>query len=320
MNDPATDRACLLVEKGLVDLWPVCGHKNRRGWPSDADRPDAAPDPSFAAETLSETPMSEHINRLLDIMARLRDPKTGCPWDVEQTFATIVPHTIEEAYEVAETIEQGDMAALKDELGDLLFQVVFYAQMAKEDGLFDFEEVAGAVADKMIHRHPHVFSGAKIDTAEAQTSAWEALKAEERKSDRGGEADHSALDGVINALPALTRAEKLQKRAARVGFDWPDALRVLDKLDEEVGEITHEIDNGGDPERLKDEVGDVLFVAVNLARKLGIDGETALRHANTKFEKRFRRMEREVAGQGRRMNDVPLDDLEAVWQRVKTDI
>jgi len=245
--------------------------------------------------------MSDHINRLLDIMAKLRDPKTGCPWDVEQTFATIVPHTIEEAYEVAETIEQGDMAALKDELGDLLFQVVFYAEMAKEEGLFDFEDVAGAVADKMINRHPHVFSDAKIDTAEAQTSAWEALKAEERKAKTDGEdANHSVLDDVIAALPALTRAEKLQKRAARVGFDWPDAYRVLDKLDEEVGEI--------------------LFVAVNLARKLGIDGETALRHANTKFERRFRGMERDVAAQGRRMNDVPLDELEAVWQRMKTDI
>jgi len=265
--------------------------------------------------------MSDHINRLLDIMAKLRDPKTGCPWDVEQTFATIVPHTIEEAYEVAETIEQGDMAALKDELGDLLFQVVFYAEMAKEEGLFDFEDVAGAVADKMINRHPHVFSDAKIDTAEAQTSAWEALKAEERKAKTDGEdANHSVLDDVIAALPALTRAEKLQKRAARVGFDWPDAYRVLDKLDEEVGEITHEIDNGGSRERLTDEVGDILFVAVNLARKLGIDGETALRHANTKFERRFRGMERDVAAQGRRMNDVPLDELEAVWQRMKTDI
>jgi len=269
--------------------------------------------------------MSEHINRLLGIMASLRHPETGCPWDVEQTFATIVPHTIEEAYEVAETIEQGDMAALKGELGDLLFQVVFYAQMAKEEGLFDFEDVAEAVADKMVHRHPHVFSDVKIDTAEAQTSAWEALKDAERRGDRkeendGAAAVHSALDGVITALPALSRAEKLQKRAARVGFDWPDAFRVLDKLDEEVAEITHEIENGGDQERLTDEVGDVLFVAVNLARKLDIDGETALRHANSKFEKRFRRMEREVAGQGRQMSDVPLDELEAVWQRVKSDI
>jgi len=267
------------------------------------------------------TEKSRNIQKLLDIMARLRDPNEGCPWDVEQTFASIVPHTIEEAYEVAETIESGDMAALKDELGDLLFQVVFYAQMAKESGDFDFDAVVGAISDKMMRRHPHVFADAHIDNAEVQTAAWEDQKHQERTAGNGqqdgDDSDSSALDGVVTALPALTRAFKLQKRAARVGFDWDTPGPVAGKVREELAEIEAEID-AADPERLTDELGDLLFSCVNLARKLNVDPETALRGGNTKFERRFRRMEALLAAHGLGFKDMPVDDvLEKYWTQAK---
>ncbi len=261
--------------------------------------------------------MTTNMNRLIEIMARLRDPNGGCPWDVEQTFATIAPHTIEEAYEVADAIERHDMAALVDELGDLLLQVVFHAQMAREAGEFDFEAVAGAICGKLVRRHPHVFGDAKIHTADAQTRAWEAQKADERKSLAADEETHSALDGVTVALPAMTRAVKLQKRAARVGFDWRQAADVLHKFEEESAEMAHEMSAGSGPERLEDELGDMLFTCVNLARKLDLDPETALRRANAKFERRFRRLETELAADGLTPEEAGLDAMEALWRQVK---
>jgi ATP diphosphatase len=253
------------------------------------------------------------IDRLRDIMARLRDPQTGCPWDRAQDFATIAPYTIEEAYEVADAIERDDMAALKDELGDLLFQVVFHARMAEEAGQFAFDDVANAISDKMLRRHPHVFGDAKIASVSAQNEAWEAHKAAERKAIGGGD---SVLDGVALAYPALLRAAKMSRRAARIGFDWPDARGVIAKINEEVAEIEAEIDRGGEPDRLEDEVGDLLFAAANLARKLDVEPETALRRATAKFERRFRRVET-LAGERGIGRD--LDALEALWQEVKRD-
>lgn len=260
--------------------------------------------------------MPHSIDQLLDVMARLRDPAGGCPWDIEQTLASIVPHTIEEAYEVAEAIELGDMAQIKDELGDLLFQVVFYAQIGREAGHFDFQTIAQGIAEKMIRRHPHVFGGTEIDSAEAQLVAWEALKADERQDKAEGRPP-SALDGVSTTLPALTRALKLQKRAARVGFDWPKVAPVLDKIVEEASEIKYEMDNGSDPERLRDEVGDLLFSCVNLARKLEIDPETALRAGNRKFETRFHAVEAALSAQGRSPTEATLDEMDALWEAAK---
>ena len=272
---------------------------------------------------------TENIQRLIDIMAKLRDPDGGCPWDVEQTFASIAPHTIEEAYEVADAIEQGDMEGLKDELGDLLFQVVFHAQMAGENGDFLFKDVVEAIADKMVRRHPHVFGDDTIADSEAQTVAWEEHKRLEREAkenagtpcspEKTGENPKSALDGVISALPSLTRAQKLQKRAARVGFDWETIVPVIGKVREELAEVEAEID-GGDPDRLKDEIGDLLFCCVNLARKLEIDPEQALRHGNAKFEHRFRRMEALLAGDGKKIDDLPVDEvLEVYWTQAKRE-
>ena len=255
--------------------------------------------------------------RLLRIMARLRDPQSGCPWDVEQTFRTIAPYTIEEAYEVAEAIEQNDLAALKDELGDLLLQVVFHARMAEEDGRFDFEAVAAAIGDKMVRRHPHVFGDVSVDSAAAQTRAWEDTKAAERAAKKADGEAQGALDGVTVGLPALTRAGKLQRRAARVGFDWPETLQVFEKIDEEIAEIKEEIENGSDPLRLEDEVGDLLFVAVNLARHLAVDPEAALRRSNAKFERRFRSMERALLADHAALKDLPLEVLEEAWQAAK---
>ena len=258
------------------------------------------------------------IDRLLEIMARLRDPGSGCPWDLEQSFRTIAPHTIEEAYEVADAIERDDMPALKDELGDLLFQVVFYAQMAGEAGTFDFDAIAGGIADKMIRRHPHVFgSDAPVATAAAQTHRWEDQKASERASAAGGTA--RVLDGVTTALPAMTRAVKLQKRAARVGFDWPETSQVLDKIDEELGELRAEVAAGAAPDRLEDEVGDLLFALVNLARHLSIEPEGALRRTNRKFERRFRQIEDWLVAADRSVADVDLEMLEALWQCAKAE-
>ncbi|QJE72893.1 nucleoside triphosphate pyrophosphohydrolase [Aerophototrophica crusticola] len=264
--------------------------------------------------------MSQNLARLLDIMAKLRDPQGGCPWDVEQTFATIAPHTIEEAYEVADAIQSGDMHALKDELGDLLFQVVFYAQMAKEQGAFDFDAIAGQIADKMIRRHPHVFGDAVVPTADDQTNRWEEQKARERAEKAAAEGKApSALDGVITGLPALTRALKLQKRAARVGFDWTEAEQILDKMEEEIGELRAELQAGTrDPARVEDEMGDLLFVLVNLARRLEVEPETALRGANAKFERRFRQVEAYLAAEGRTPSQATLDEMESLWQRAKS--
>ncbi len=256
-----------------------------------------------------------NIARLLDIMAQLRDPDGGCPWDVEQSFKTIAPYTIEEAYEVADAIAQDDMAALADELGDLLLQVVFHARMAEEAGHFDFDAVAKAIADKMIRRHPHVFGEDRVDSAAAQTLSWEAFKAAERseKAVNSGRTA-SVLDGVTLALPGLTRAVKLQRRAARVGFDWPEATQVLDKIDEELSEIKQEIGNGGDRERLEDEVGDLLFAVANLARHLGVDPEAALRGTNAKFERRFHHVEQSFEDG---LDGVSLEEMEAAWQAAK---
>ena len=256
------------------------------------------------------------MDRLVEIMATLRNPNGGCPWDVEQTFATIAPHTIEEAYEVADAIEQNDMDSLKDELGDLLFQSVFHAQMAKELNEFSFDDVVNGVIDKMIRRHPHVFGDQSIKTADEQTVSWEDIKATERAT-KSGAADESALAGVTSGLPALIRAEKLQKRAARVGFDWPEVASVFDKLREETSELQVEIDTDGGEARLTDELGDLLFVCVNLARKLNIDAETALRCANSKFETRFRHMECALKGTGRGLKGMELDAMEEAWQGTK---
>jgi len=257
--------------------------------------------------------------RLLDIMARLRDPERGCPWDREQSFATIAPYTIEEAYEVAEACERGDVAALKDELGDLLFQVVFHARMAEEARFFDFNDVARAIGEKMLRRHPHVFADAVIADAAAQTTAWEEHKAAERRAKAAASGGApSALDGVGETLPALTRAEKLQRRAARVGFDWPDIPPVLDKIAEEVGELRREL-AAGDPARIADEIGDLLFAVVNLARRSGTDAEQALRAACRKFDRRFRRVERLLAEAGTSPERASLDDMEAQWQKAKAE-
>jgi nucleoside triphosphate diphosphatase len=263
--------------------------------------------------------MTPALDHLLAIMARLRDPEQGCPWDREQDFATIAPYTIEEAYEVADAIARGDMPALKDELGDLLFQVVFYAQMAKEAGLFDFAEIASAISDKMVRRHPHVFGDAVIGDAETQTKAWEEHKSKERHARAlAAGTPESVLDGVALALPALLRAAKIQRRAARIGFDWPTARPVFTKLAEEIAELEAELaveaDGSADRARIDDEMGDVLFAAANLARKLDIDPEAALRRATAKFERRFRRVEALAAERG---ISADLDALDAVWREVK---
>ncbi|MFT3726785.1 MAG: nucleoside triphosphate pyrophosphohydrolase [Terricaulis sp.] len=249
---------------------------------------------------------------VLDVMAQLRDRQHGCPWDVEQTFATIAPYTIEEAYEVADAIARNDIGSLKEELGDLLFQVAFHARMAEEQGAFDFADVAQALADKMIERHPHVFSEAGDGrTAAQQTIAWETLKAEKRAA----KGVTSLLDDVAMALPALMRAEKLTKRAARINFDWPSSHEVLTKLDEELAELK-EAEASGDEEHIAEEMGDVLFVIANLARKLKVDPEEALRRANAKFTRRFQHIEAKLAEQGR-TGPQPLDDMEALWLEAK---
>ena len=262
------------------------------------------------------------LARLLDIMRRLRDPAGGCPWDREQSFASIAPYTIEEAYEVADAIEREDLPALKEELGDLLLQVVYHAQMAQEAGAFGFTEVAAAIADKMVDRHPHVFGDTTVATAEAQTVSWEARKAAERAARQtAAEPPAGALDGVARALPALLRAEKIQKRAARVGFDWKQTGPVIDKIEEELGELRSELAAGDiDQARLTDELGDVLFAVANLARHCKIDPEAALRSTNDKFERRFRHIERRLAESGRQPADATLEEMEALWQEAKTRV
>lgn len=262
-------------------------------------------------------PMTHSLERLLAIMAQLRDPKHGCPWDRAQDFASIAPYTIEEAYEVADAIARGDTAALKDELGDVLFQVVFHARMAEEAGLFAFADVASAIADKMLRRHPHVFGTATISSVTAQNEAWEAHKAAERRArGRQTEERESVLDGVALALPALLRSVKIQARAARIGFDWPDPTGVFAKIEEEIAELKGEIERDADPAVLEDEMGDILFAVANLARKLDLDPEAALRRATAKFERRFRRVE-VLADE--RATGTDLDVLEALWQEVKRE-
>jgi len=261
--------------------------------------------------------MSRSLDRLLAIMAQLRDPQRGCPWDREQDFATVAPYTIEEAYEVADAIARRDTTALKDELGDLLFQVVFHSRMAEEAELFAFDDVAAAIADKMERRHPHVFGDAEIASVAAQNEAWEEHKASERRSRarQAGTAE-SVVDGIALALPALMRAAKIQRRAARIGFDWPDARDVFAKIDEEIAELRTELDRSANRARLEDEMGDLFFAVTNLARKLEIDPEAALRQATAKFERRFRRVETLATERG---TGTDLEALEALWQEVKRE-
>lgn len=257
--------------------------------------------------------------RLLDIMARLRDPKTGCPWDTEQTFASIAPYTIEEAYEVADTIERNALDELKGELGDLLFQVVFHARMAEEQGLFEFADVVSSISDKLERRHPHVFADAAnqsraVDTAAEQTLAWEQLKEQERQQVI---ADTSILSGIAVALPGLTRAVKLTQRASRVGFDWPNIMDVFDKIEEETEEIRQEVKAQSGHDRLEDEIGDLYFAVSNLARHANVDPESAIRRANNKFENRFRWIESQLANNGSTVQETSLDELDYLWEQSK---
>lgn len=254
------------------------------------------------------------IERLIDIMARLRDPEGGCPWDIEQTFRSIAPYTVEEAHEVADAIERDDLADLRDELGDLLFQVVFHARMAEERSLFNFGDVATAISDKLVRRHPHVFGEARFDSVEQQSVNWEEIKAAERAEK--GQADQSLLDGVSRGLPALRRAVKLQKRAARAGFDWPAADPVFDKIREEADELRTAVENG-DADNIEEEVGDLLFAVTNLARKLNVDPGGALRRCNHKFERRFRTMEALARERAIELADLDHEELEAVYEAAK---
>ena len=251
------------------------------------------------------------MDELEEVMARLRDPVGGCPWDLEQTFDTIAPHTIEEAHEVADAIARRDDAALVDELGDLLFQVVFYAQMGSETGRFRLADIVRAIVDKMVRRHPHVFGDAKVEDADAQTRAWEEIKAAERP------AAPSIMDGLPRGLAPTLRARKLQRRAASVGFDWRSAHSVLPKLREEVDEVTAALRDAEGREAVEEEVGDLLFTCINLARHLHVDPDEALRRSNLEFERRFRRMEEAAADQGRRLEDSDSDELERYWERAK---
>ena len=258
------------------------------------------------------------LDDLLAIMRRLRDGERGCPWDVKQDFASIAPYTIEEAYEVVDAIDRGDFDDLREELGDLLLQVVFHAQMASEQGRFDFTDVVEAISAKLIRRHPHVFGDVHYADLEAQKRAWDAIKAAEHAA-KDAPQDTSAIAGVSRGLPEWRRAAKLQQQAARVGFEWPDWRPVLAKLVEETGEVRAEFEAGGDPARLEDEIGDVLFVAVNLARHAGVDFSAALRHANAKFERRFRRMEQLATADSTPLAERDLADQESLWQRAKQD-
>ena len=257
---------------------------------------------------LGDTP----AKRLLALMTRLRDPDNGCPWDSQQSYKTIAPYTIEEAYEVSDAIDAGDMGALKEELGDLLFQVIFYAQMGREDGVFDFADICDALVRKMIKRHPHVFGDSPTNDPKAVKQSWEQLKADER----AGKAheQQSVLDGIASALPALMRADKLQKRAARVGFDWPDAAQVIEKITEEAQEITDALAAGEPQARIHEEVGDLIFAVTNLARKLGVDPEHALRDTNQKFTRRFQYIESKAGG---KLEDMDLDAMEVLWIAAK---
>ncbi|MGH8032672.1 MAG: nucleoside triphosphate pyrophosphohydrolase [Luteimonas sp.] len=271
---------------------------------------------------MNESPPPTDIQRLLDIMARLRDRDGGCPWDLQQDFSTIAPYTIEEAYEVVDAIDRGDMAALKDELGDLLLQVVFHAQMAHEQGAFAFGDVDAAISDKMLRRHPHVYGDAACSDADDVLRHWDEIKRVERSD--AGETDTSALAGIARGLPEWQRATKLQKRAARVGFDWPDPAAVIDKLHEEIDEVRVEFaavavvpDDVAARARLTEEIGDLLFVCANLARHAKVDVGNALRGANAKFERRFRAMEALAASDGIELQSLSLQTQDSYWNRVK---
>ncbi|MCZ6825890.1 MAG: nucleoside triphosphate pyrophosphohydrolase [Gammaproteobacteria bacterium] len=256
-----------------------------------------------------------NLDKLLEVMDRLRDPNTGCPWDLEQDFASIAPHTIEEAYEVADAIAMGDMQDLQEELGDLLFQVVFHAHLAKEQGEFDFYAVAGSISKKLTQRHPHVFGDAESRNTAEQSRQWEEHKAGERRS----KGQQSVLDGIPVALPALSRAQKLGKRAATAGFDWPDRRGPRQKIDEELSELDRELDSGS-ARRQAEEIGDLLFSVVNLARHLDIDAEAAMREANRRFQARFLGMEKYLRESGQELSGLSLSQLEIAWQRAKESI
>ena len=256
------------------------------------------------------------LDRLLGIMKTLRDPEHGCPWDREQTFATIAPYTLEETYEVIDAINRADFDDLRGELGDLLFQVVFYAQMAQEEGRFDFNDICNAISDKLERRHPHIFADATAGSSAEVLVNWEQIKSEERAD----KAQHSALDDIPAALPALMRAHKIQKRCSNVGFDWTTLGPVLDKVYEEIDEVMHEAKQAViDEDKLEEEIGDLLFATVNLSRHLGKKAETALQKANTKFERRFRQVEQIIAAQGLSMPQATLEQMEAAWQQVKAE-
>ncbi|MDH5617364.1 MAG: nucleoside triphosphate pyrophosphohydrolase [Gammaproteobacteria bacterium] len=255
------------------------------------------------------------IEKLLEVMRALRNPETGCPWDVDQDFSSIAPYTIEEAYEVADAIAREDFDELRSELGDLLFQVVFYAQMGSEKGYFDFDDIANGISDKLIRRHPHVFGSAEERQAGKVDGSWEEIKEQER----AGDADASAVAGVARALPALKRAQKLGKRAARVGFDWPDRRGVHAKIHEELAELEDAI-GAREADRIEDELGDVLFAVVNLARHLDIDPERALTGANSKFERRFREMEAGLGAEGLKFAKMDLEALDQRWRKAKKDV
>lgn len=261
-----------------------------------------------------------NIDKLLRIMKELRDPQRGCPWDREQTFSSVAPYTIEEAYEVADAIHHNDMDELREELGDLLFQVVFHAEMAAEAGRFSFDDVVDSIVDKMLRRHPHVFGDAKVADARAQTHAWEKHKHAERQQKlqkRSAQTEPSTLDGVPVALPAISRAVKLQRRAARVGFDWTSLPPIFEKILEELEEVKREIEQQADHQLIQDEVGDLLFAVTNLARHLDVDPETAVRYSNAKFERRFHSIEKLAREQGRQLDEMTAEEMEILYQQVK---
>jgi nucleoside triphosphate diphosphatase len=261
----------------------------------------------------------QSIEKLIEIMRALRDPKSGCPWDLEQDFQSLIPYTIEEAYEVADAIERNNLGDIKSELGDLLFQIVFYSQLATEQQAFDFNDVAQAISDKLTRRHPHVFADAKVKDAEAQTKEWEKIKQQERKAKaEENSINLSHLDDVSRTLPSLMRAEKLQKRAAKEGFDWPNIKGVMAKVYEELDEVQQELDaEVQEKEKLEDEMGDLFFSCINLSRHAGIDAEQCLRKANLKFERRFRELEKIANNKGLHVNEMNTDELEKLWKEVK---
>ena len=261
--------------------------------------------------------LAKPIETLVEIMSLLRDPNKGCPWDVEQTFSSILPCTIEEVYEVADAIDTNDMSALKDELGDLLLQVVFHSRIAEESKFFNFDDVAESICNKLVRRHPHVFSDTVIKNSQEQILSWESLKTKERQEKSNSDLLLSALEDVPLGLPALLRALKLQKRAANVGFDWPDVRDILNKFKEEIKELSDEMTSDPDPERLLDEMGDLLFTCVNLSRKLSIDPENALRRGNAKFERRFRYVESLLHKKGKTLKDSNLIEMEELWEIAK---